>query len=180
MKILFIKFLIANIIQQIISIDLNQTILFQKYGYNINSIEIDLSSSSIEIIDVNTFKDMTNVVKLYLDDNKIKQLDNGLFNDLINLRELWLESNNIISIDKNIFINFNKLELVCFSNNPISIMFPNNVRQLCNTIYNSKCKIEITDKCKKNTQIEIESIYSYFIKYVYNLNLIYNIKQLLK
>ena len=167
MNLLIINILLAYIIQLTCSVGINQSILIETYLYEIDSIEIDLSRRSIDSIDVNTFKDMTNVVKLYLDDNKIKQLDNGVFNDLINLRELWLESNNIISIDKNIFINLNKLELVCLSNNPISMMFPNNVRPLCNTIYNSKCKIEITDKCKKNTQIEIESIYSYFIKYVY-------------
>ena len=154
MKILFVKYLIAIIVQNIVAIDLNQTILFQKYGYNINSIEIDLSSSSIELIDINTFKDMYNLEKLYLDDNKIKQLGNGVFQDLINLRVLWLESNNIISIDRNIFINLNKLELVCLSNNPISSMFPNNVKPLCNDAKNPECKIEITDKCNKNTEIE--------------------------
>ncbi len=99
----------------------------------LDSNEIDLSESSIDSIDINTFKGYNKLEKLFLHDNKLNKLEYGLFNNLTNLRELWLESNNIISIDRNVFVGLNNLEKVCLKDNPISLMFPTNIKPLCET-----------------------------------------------
>ena len=121
----------------------------QKYGFKIDSNEIDLSESSIESIDINTFNSYNKLENLYLQDNKLKQLEYGLFNHLLNLKELWLESNNIVSIDRNVFVGLNKLEKVCLSDNPISLLFPSNIKPLCDS--NPNCSIKINEKCIKDT-----------------------------
>jgi Leucine-rich repeat (LRR) protein len=149
MKIFIINFLIANIFQLTSSAILNQSILIEEYGFDIDSLEIDLSKKSIDSIDINSFKGYIKLEWLFLEKNKIKQLEYGLFNHLSNLRELWLESNNIVSINKNAFLGLNKLEKVCLYDNPISLIFPSNIIQLCDT--NPSCNITINQKCVKNT-----------------------------
>ena len=114
-----------------------------------NSIEIDLSVNSIDIIHIDTFKGFHKLEKLYLDYNKIKQLDYGLFTHLENLKEIWLDSNNIVSIDRNVFVGLEKLEKVCLNDNPISQMFPSNVKPLCDT--NPICTVKINEKCIRDT-----------------------------
>jgi len=141
--------IIACIIQQTLSVGINQSLLIEKYGFGIDSIEIDLSENSIDNIDINTFNGYNKLEKLYLQENKLKQLDNGLFNHLFNLRELWLETNNIISIDRNVFVGLEKLEKVCLNDNPISQMFPSNVKPLCDT--NPICTVKINEKCIRDT-----------------------------
>jgi Leucine-rich repeat (LRR) protein len=141
--------LLACITQLTYCAGINQSILIQKYGFSIDSNEIDLSESSIDSIDINTFKGYNKLEKLYLHDNKLRQLEYGLFNNLTNLRELWLESNNIISIDRNVFAGMNKLEKVCLNDNPISLMFPNMIKPLCDS--NPNCSIKINEKCIKET-----------------------------
>jgi hypothetical protein len=130
-------------------IGINQSILIEKYGFNNESNEIDLSESSIDSIDINTFKGYDKLEKLFLEDNKLRKLDYGLFNHLLNLRELWLESNIIVSIDRNVFVGLNKLEKVCLNDNPISLMFPSNIKPLCDS--NPNCIIKINEKCIKET-----------------------------
>jgi len=147
MRFLFINILLAVIIQLTSSIGINQSLLIQKYGFDINAVEIDLSERSIDSIEINTFKGYNKLEKLYLEENKIERIENGLFNHLTNLRELWLESNKIISIERNVFNGLNSLEKVCISNNPI-IMFPSNIKPLCDT--NSICTIKINEKCIKD------------------------------
>jgi Leucine-rich repeat (LRR) protein len=148
MKFLLINILLVAIIQLASSIGINQSLLIQKYGFNIDSVVIDLSERSIDTIDINTFIGFTKLEKLYLEENKIKQLENGLFNHLESLKEVWLESNIIISIDKNVFVGLNNLEKVCLKDNPISIMFPTNIKPLCDT--NPMCTIKINEKCIKD------------------------------
>ena len=148
MKFLLFNILLVAIIQLASSIGINQSLLIQKYGFNIDSVVIDLSERSIDTIDINTFIGFTKLEKLYLEENKIKQLENGLFNHLESLKEVWLESNIIISIDKNVFVGLNNLEKVCLKDNPISIMFPTNIKPLCDT--NPMCTIKINEKCIKD------------------------------
>ena len=148
MKFLLFNILLVAIIQRASSIGINQSLLIQKYGFNIDSVVIDLSERSIDTIDINTFIGFTKLEKLYLEENKIKQLENGLFNHLESLKEVWLESNIIISIDKNVFVGLNNLEKVCLKDNPISIMFPTNIKPLCDT--NPMCTIKINEKCIKD------------------------------
>jgi Leucine-rich repeat (LRR) protein len=148
MKFLLFNILLVAIIQLASSIGINQSLLIQKYGFNIDSVVIDLSERSIDTIDINTFIGYTKLEKLYLEENKINQLANGLFNHLESLKEVWLESNNIISIDRNVFVGLNNLEKVCLKDNPISIMFPTNIKPLCET--NPMCTIKINEKCIKD------------------------------
>jgi Leucine-rich repeat (LRR) protein len=147
MKIFILNIFLAIIFKRTIAISLNQSLLFQKYGFNINSIEIDLSEKSIDKIDINTFKGLSNLELLYLEENFIDRLEYGLFSDLLNLKEIWLQSNRIISIDINIFVGLNKLEKVCLNDNPISNMFPASIKPLCDS--NPKCSININEKCIK-------------------------------
>ena len=148
MKFLLFNILLVAIIQLASSIGINQSLLIQKYGFNIDSVVIDLSERSIDTIDINTFIGFTKLEKIYLEENKINQLANGLFNHLESLKEVWLESNNIISIDRNVFVGLNNLEKVCLKDNPISIMFPTNIKPLCDT--NPMCTIKINEKCIKD------------------------------
>jgi Leucine-rich repeat (LRR) protein len=134
-------------LKQISAANINQTLLFKKYGYNKDSVIIDLSEKSIEIIDINTFQGLKNLEILFLDENKIRRLEYVLFYGLENIREIWLESNLIISVNKDIFEGLNKLEKVCFNENPISFLFPNNTKQLCEKHPN--CTIKINEKCIK-------------------------------
>ena len=148
MKFLLLNILLVRIIQLASSIGINQSLLIQKYGFNIDSVVIDLSERSIDTIDINTFIGFKKLEKIYLEENKINQLANGLFNHLESLKEVWLESNNIISIDRNVFVGLNNLEKVCLKDNPISIMFPTNIKPLCDT--NPMCTIKISEKCIKD------------------------------
>jgi Leucine-rich repeat (LRR) protein len=171
---LIINILLAYIFQLTSSIGIDQSLLIENYGFDIDSTEIDLSRKSIDSIDINTFKGFTKLEKLFLDDNKIKQLEYGLFNHLSNLKEIWLESNSIVTVDKNVFVGLNKLEKVCITDNPISLAFPNSIKPLCDT--NPNCKINVNEKCFK----DIQSIYIFlniininFIKYIFFNNLSY-------
>jgi len=57
------------------------------------------------------------------------------------LLELGLSDNNLISLDRNIFTGLLELEKVRLKSNPISIMQPSYVKQLCLT--NPWCTIYI-------------------------------------
>ena len=65
---LILNIFLAIIFKHTTAISLNQSLLFQKYGYNINSVEIDLSEKSIDKIDVNTFKGLKNLEENYFMD----------------------------------------------------------------------------------------------------------------
>ena len=136
--------------------ELNETILFETYGYSVDSIIIDLNGQSIDVIDSDTFKYYTKLKVLYLDDNKLKSINNLIFNNLNQLNEIWIESNNIIQIDKNAFIGLNNLKLICLNNNPISDMFPNKLTNLCD-LNNQECQIKINEKCTNKTSTTITS-----------------------
>ena len=143
-----LKLIVISIsVRSIKSRSLNQSILFNEFGYSFNSIEIDLSRKSINSIDSKTFQGLHNLEVLYLEDNKLTKLENDLFKNLINLKEIWLEHNGLVSIDKNIFVGLNNLERVCLYDNPISTIFPTEVQLLCET--NPKCLLSISEKCIK-------------------------------
>ena len=60
---LILNIFLAIIFKHTTAISLNQSLLFQKYGYNINSVEIDLSEQSIDTIEINIFKGYTKLNK---------------------------------------------------------------------------------------------------------------------
>ncbi len=55
------------------SIELNQTVLFETFSYNLDSVYIDLSSNSIVSIHLSTFSGFYNLEVLHLEDNKLKR-----------------------------------------------------------------------------------------------------------
>ena len=149
--------IILLVVEAVLSKPLNKYILNEEFGYEEDSVTIDLSLRNIDSIDLSTFNEYLKLEVLHLEENKLTKLENGLFNNLVSLRELWLESNNIVSIDRNIFNGLNSLELVCISNNPTSVLFPNQVASLCHN--NSKCEIKISEKCKKKEATTTGSSY---------------------
>ena len=59
-----------------LSKELNQTILFETYGYSVDSVFIDLNGKSIDSIDSHTFSGYNKLQVLHLDDNKLKSINN--------------------------------------------------------------------------------------------------------
>ncbi len=126
---------------------LNKTILFETFGYSIESTHIDLNGQSIDEIDLFTFDGLNHLEILNLEDNKITKIEKNLFNGLTQLKLLSLESNKIIEIEKSVFNGLDSLELVCLNDNPVANMFPALLTSLCDT--NSKCILKISQKCNQ-------------------------------
>jgi hypothetical protein len=59
--------------------ELNQTVLFEKYGYSLDSNFIDLNGQSIDKIDPFTFNGLKGLEVINLEDNKIRNLNASLF-----------------------------------------------------------------------------------------------------
>ena len=59
--------------------ELNRTVLFEKYGYSLESNFIDLNGQSIDRIDPFTFSGLSSLEVLNLEDNKIRNLNVSLF-----------------------------------------------------------------------------------------------------
>jgi hypothetical protein len=130
-------------------IELNQTILFETFGYSSDSTYIDLNSLGIDSIESSTFDGLHQLEVLHLQNNKLKRLNKDTFKDLIQLRELSLESNELVAIDKSSFLNLNNLQLVCLNNNPITTLFPTDLLTfVCTNHIN--CTVSIADKCMRN------------------------------
>ena len=146
------KIFILNMILKLVFCRILDINLLNELEYDNSSIVIDLSKRSIDSIELNTFKNYGNLEIIYLQDNKLKKLDVESFKFLVNLREIWLEDNILVDININVFKELNNLELVCLYNNPISILFPNILNNLC-TINNNTCKIIYEEKCKKISAI---------------------------
>jgi hypothetical protein len=139
---LIISFFYVSLIK---AIQLNQTNLINEFGYSINSNSINLSSRSIDSIEVNTFVGFSNLKVLYLQKNKLSRLTEPIFKSIFNLKEVWLEENNIISLSKDSFVGLVNLEKICLNDNPISSLFPASLATLCST--NPNCEVKITEKC---------------------------------
>jgi hypothetical protein len=134
--------------------ELNQTILFESFGYSYDSTYIDLNSLGIDSIESTTFNGLNQLEVLHLQNNKLKRIDKDIFKDLTNLRELSLESNLLVAIDKSSFVNLNNLELVCLNNNPITSLFPTDLLSfVCNNPSKQKCFVSLSDKCIRNFTI---------------------------
>ena len=149
------KILLLNMILKLVFCRILDLNLLNELEYDNSSIAIDLSKRSIDSIELNTFKNYGNLEIIYLQDNKLKKLENQTFKYLNNLRELWLEDNNLVDINQNVFKELYNLEKVCLFNNPISILFPSFISNLCRL--NNKCKIIYIEKCEK-TQLTTTKI----------------------
>ena len=64
MKFLLFNILLVAIFQFESSIEINQSLLIQKYGFNIDSVVIDLSGRYIDTIEINTFIGYTKLEKI--------------------------------------------------------------------------------------------------------------------
>jgi Leucine-rich repeat (LRR) protein len=73
--------------------------------------------------------------------NRLTSLDASIFNGLSQLQYLELSYNNLISLDRNIFLGLLNLVEVYLESNPISLLQPSYVKQLCST--NPRCTIYI-------------------------------------
>jgi len=78
---------------------------------------------------------------LSLFSNHLTSLEAPIFNELSQLKYLDLSYNNLILIDRNIFTGLLYLEYVNLESNPISILRPSFVKQLCST--NPRCTIYV-------------------------------------
>ena len=136
------------------AIELNQTVLFQTFNYNHESVYIDLHKESIVSIHLSSFIGLEKLEVLYLQDNRIKRIEKDVFKDLVNLRQLWLESNNIVSFDRDALLGLHNLELVCLNDNPIQELFQSNLIPICNSTSNPKCVVKTTEKCVPESTIK--------------------------
>jgi Leucine-rich repeat (LRR) protein len=129
--------------------ELNKNVLFQKYGYSLDSVYIDLSAQSINSIDSTTFDGFKSLKMLFLDDNKLTELNPHMFENLFQLKEISLESNNIQSLDSNLFSGLDNLEKICLNDNPISkLNNSSEINKLCGS--NPKCTVKLNEKCSKD------------------------------
>ena len=78
-------------------------------------------------------------------ENRITDISVDLFKSLFQLKVLSLESNEIVVFNKNSLLGLASLTKVCLFNNPISINFPNSLKDVCK--YNSNCKVFINKSC---------------------------------
>ena len=115
------------------AIELNQTSLFESFGYSFESKSINLELQGIQKIDPNTFNGLTKLEVINLNNNELTSLNALIFKGLFNLRKVYIESNKLISIDKNVFIGLNNLELICLHKNPIVSLYPTIAGSLCET-----------------------------------------------
>jgi hypothetical protein len=156
-------FLEINLIE---NLRLDSAVLIENLGYPKDSTLVALQLHDIESIDANTFNGFSRLETLYLHENKLNKLDPLLFKNLINLKVLWLESNKLVSFDKNLLNGLVNLELVCLFNNPISIIFPDSLKDVCNS--SPKCVVKIAEACSSSNVIAnftcktILNIYHYF------------------
>ena len=139
------------------AIELNQTSLFESFGYSFESKSINLELQGIQKIDPNTFNGLTKLEVINLNNNELTSLNALIFKGLFNLRKVYIESNKLISIDKNVFIGLNNLELICLHKNPIVSLYPTIAGSLCET--NLKCEIFTNETCEVN-QSSIEFLTS--------------------
>ncbi len=135
-------------IAKIECLELNQTILFQYFGYSNTSDVIDLSNQNITSIDRLTFRGLSKLGYLYLQNNKLERLEGELFLDLLGLRQIWFESNNIVSIDDATFytgfLTPNIKRIVCLNDNPF---IQNNPEK---NIICHNCIVKTNEKCQKS------------------------------
>jgi Leucine-rich repeat (LRR) protein len=71
--------------------------------------------------------------------NQLTSLDAPILNGLTQLEELDLTKNNFIFIQRDVFKGLLNLQYVFVGSNPISILHPLYVKQLCST--NPRCTI---------------------------------------
>ncbi len=69
MRVIIVTLFITIVLKLTSGAIVNQTVLFQKYGYNKDSNLINLRELSIETIDVNTFQGLNNLQIIYLGKN---------------------------------------------------------------------------------------------------------------
>ncbi len=155
MKIIFLViYSILFLINLVNSFSIDYSILVEKFGYKPDSVVIDLRNKGISKIENKTFDRFNSLETLYLDGNCLEKLEFE-FSSLANLSEIWFESNHIFSVSKLIFTYLKNLKLVCFSDNPISSLFPGQIVSLC-----KNCGIITKQKCKRTLKEHTGQVFS--------------------
>ena len=138
-----------NLIVLINGLELNQSLLINKYGYSNESTQIYLNNQAIDFIESSTFNGFAKLESINLENNNLKRIDSLLFNGLIQVKYIYLGSNQISSIHRLAFTGLNNLELICLSKNPISLLDSTSLLLLCES--NPKCNLIIHDECITST-----------------------------
>ena len=120
---------------------LNRNQLASWYPNYLTSTSFDFYNRQITSISTGTFTGLSQLQELNLQSNQLTSLDASIFNGLSQLQRLYLHYNNLISLDRNIFIGLLNLETVYLGSNPISLLQPSYVKQLCST--NPRCTIYV-------------------------------------
>ncbi|XP_076245480.1 remoulade [Calliopsis andreniformis] len=106
----------GNELQDIKNIDINSV--------SVELVQLDLSKNNIYVIEVNIFKNLTNLKRLDLSQNNITSIGEGCFSGLENLERLDLSKNQISIIDAYTFKKLLNLKRLDLSGNNISTVIP--------------------------------------------------------
>ncbi|KAG7190385.1 hypothetical protein KM043_006493 [Ampulex compressa] len=101
-------------LQDIKDVDIN--------AVSVELIQLDLSKNDIYVIEVNIFKNLTNLRRLDLSENKLTTIDEGSFNGLENLERLDLSKNQITTIDAYAFRKLSNLKRLDLSGNKLNTL----------------------------------------------------------
>ncbi|XP_031836656.2 remoulade isoform X3 [Nomia melanderi] len=87
---------------------------------SVELVQLDLSKNNIYAIEVNIFKNLTNLKRLDLSQNNITHIGEGCFNGLGNLEKLDLSDNEILSIDAYAFRKLSNLKKLKLNENKLT------------------------------------------------------------
>jgi Leucine-rich repeat (LRR) protein len=125
-------------------------------------ISVNLSSSSVEIINEHSFDNAINLEKIILDDNQIKEIPADTFKAVSNLKYASFKNNKIQKIDTNAFESAANLEELYLSSNDIenldSEIFRNTKKLLILNVANNKLKIDSAALFQHAKQLKILDI----------------------
>jgi Leucine-rich repeat (LRR) protein len=94
----------------------------EKWGYNSNSVYMDLSNQEIETIDGAAFQSFTNLETLILSFNHLAELESNTFQNLNKLTYLSISHNLITRIHPDLFKGLTNLINLDMDNNQISTL----------------------------------------------------------
>jgi Leucine-rich repeat (LRR) protein len=125
-------------------VELNKDLLINKFGYKLDHEAIMISSTNINKIDSNAFKEFTELDFLSLSDNQIEELEGTIFESLLKLEVLFMCDNRLKRIKTNTFKSLTQLQTLKLSKNQLTTIDANsflnlsNLRDLC--LYKNQLK----------------------------------------
>lgn len=117
---------ISTLNMSVLSLDLSHCHIKSIKLNKIDSLEnLNLSSNSIQSLDIDTFRNVPGLKSLDLSSNRLTSLPEGLFSPIHSFHVLNLSGNKIQTIDKTIFDNLqNSLRTLHLENNNITFIHP--------------------------------------------------------